>query len=134
MIFVIVFFFFFKQKTAYEMQRGLVGSEMCIRDRYKAYLKMKNYRAYVDKQQQEYQNEIDELDKIPFFGRKLEDYPLHPEEDPSLTKDPGCLYPLEYYDNDDGFWDDYIKKKNQKRIRAHKMPYAPPFYKCTEDF
>eukprot|EP00831_Metopus_contortus_P040510 TRINITY_DN31743_c0_g1_i1.p1 TRINITY_DN31743_c0_g1~~TRINITY_DN31743_c0_g1_i1.p1 ORF type:complete len:150 (-),score=46.93 TRINITY_DN31743_c0_g1_i1:198-647(-) len=27
-------FFFFKQKTAYEMQRGLVGSEMCIRDRY----------------------------------------------------------------------------------------------------
>eukprot|EP00831_Metopus_contortus_P031159 TRINITY_DN25463_c0_g1_i6.p1 TRINITY_DN25463_c0_g1~~TRINITY_DN25463_c0_g1_i6.p1 ORF type:complete len:208 (+),score=64.27 TRINITY_DN25463_c0_g1_i6:35-658(+) len=30
----IIFFFFFKQKTAYEMQRGLVGSEMCIRDRY----------------------------------------------------------------------------------------------------
>eukprot|EP00831_Metopus_contortus_P005147 TRINITY_DN11935_c0_g1_i2.p2 TRINITY_DN11935_c0_g1~~TRINITY_DN11935_c0_g1_i2.p2 ORF type:complete len:137 (+),score=25.72 TRINITY_DN11935_c0_g1_i2:57-467(+) len=28
-----VVFFFFKQKTAYEMQRGLVGSEMCIRDR-----------------------------------------------------------------------------------------------------
>eukprot|EP00831_Metopus_contortus_P085122 TRINITY_DN9821_c0_g1_i1.p1 TRINITY_DN9821_c0_g1~~TRINITY_DN9821_c0_g1_i1.p1 ORF type:complete len:214 (+),score=31.02 TRINITY_DN9821_c0_g1_i1:1-642(+) len=28
------FFFFFKQKTAYEMQRGLVGSEMCIRDRF----------------------------------------------------------------------------------------------------
>eukprot|EP00831_Metopus_contortus_P048531 TRINITY_DN3964_c0_g2_i1.p1 TRINITY_DN3964_c0_g2~~TRINITY_DN3964_c0_g2_i1.p1 ORF type:complete len:233 (+),score=42.61 TRINITY_DN3964_c0_g2_i1:111-809(+) len=28
-----MFFFFFKQKTAYEMQRGLVGSEMCIRDR-----------------------------------------------------------------------------------------------------
>ncbi|GAB5757192.1 hypothetical protein JMUB7516_27580 [Staphylococcus aureus] len=23
---------FFKQKTAYEMQRSLVGSEMCIRD------------------------------------------------------------------------------------------------------
>eukprot|EP00658_Telonema_sp_P-2_P073229 TRINITY_DN62289_c0_g1_i7.p1 TRINITY_DN62289_c0_g1~~TRINITY_DN62289_c0_g1_i7.p1 ORF type:complete len:337 (+),score=93.54 TRINITY_DN62289_c0_g1_i7:107-1117(+) len=27
------FFFFFKQKTAYEMLRSLVGSEMCIRDR-----------------------------------------------------------------------------------------------------
>nr|WP_258054383.1 glutamate-5-semialdehyde dehydrogenase [Pseudomonas aeruginosa] len=26
-------FFFFKQKTAYELQRSLVGSEMCIRDR-----------------------------------------------------------------------------------------------------
>ena len=25
--------FFFKQKTAYEMLSGLVGSEMCIRDR-----------------------------------------------------------------------------------------------------
>src|SRR5678815_3282446 len=28
-------FFFFKQKTAYEMLRSLVGSEMCIRDRAK---------------------------------------------------------------------------------------------------
>ena len=26
-------FFFFKQKTAYEILSGLVGSEMCIRDR-----------------------------------------------------------------------------------------------------
>eukprot|EP00658_Telonema_sp_P-2_P030033 TRINITY_DN22752_c0_g1_i2.p1 TRINITY_DN22752_c0_g1~~TRINITY_DN22752_c0_g1_i2.p1 ORF type:complete len:128 (+),score=36.47 TRINITY_DN22752_c0_g1_i2:62-445(+) len=30
----VCFFFFFKQKTAYEMLRSLVGSEMCIRDRY----------------------------------------------------------------------------------------------------
>ena len=29
----VVWFFFFKQKTAYELLRGLVGSEMCIRDR-----------------------------------------------------------------------------------------------------
>ena len=29
-----LYFFFFKQKTAYEMLRSLVGSEMCIRDRY----------------------------------------------------------------------------------------------------
>ena len=28
-----IIFFFFKQKTAYEMLRSLVGSEMCIRDR-----------------------------------------------------------------------------------------------------
>src|SRR5428012_9156 len=27
------FFFFFKQKTAYELMPSLVGSEMCIRDR-----------------------------------------------------------------------------------------------------
>ena len=30
---VIFYFFFFKQKTAYEVKYGLVGSEMCIRDR-----------------------------------------------------------------------------------------------------
>ena len=29
-----IFFFFFKQKTAYEIMPSLVGSEMCIRDRY----------------------------------------------------------------------------------------------------
>ena len=30
---LVVSVFFFKQKTAYEIQYGLVGSEMCIRDR-----------------------------------------------------------------------------------------------------
>eukprot|EP00658_Telonema_sp_P-2_P051107 TRINITY_DN39131_c0_g1_i4.p1 TRINITY_DN39131_c0_g1~~TRINITY_DN39131_c0_g1_i4.p1 ORF type:complete len:137 (+),score=34.55 TRINITY_DN39131_c0_g1_i4:21-431(+) len=33
LMFLTIFFFFFKQKTAYEMLRSLVGSEMCIRDR-----------------------------------------------------------------------------------------------------
>ena len=28
-------FFFFKQKTAYEISACLVGSEMCIRDQYR---------------------------------------------------------------------------------------------------
>eukprot|EP00658_Telonema_sp_P-2_P039119 TRINITY_DN27989_c0_g1_i1.p1 TRINITY_DN27989_c0_g1~~TRINITY_DN27989_c0_g1_i1.p1 ORF type:complete len:103 (+),score=22.51 TRINITY_DN27989_c0_g1_i1:108-416(+) len=32
-VFSLFCFFFFKQKTAYEMLRSLVGSEMCIRDR-----------------------------------------------------------------------------------------------------
>ncbi len=32
------YFFFFKQKTAYEMSASLVGSEMCIRDRTQGYL------------------------------------------------------------------------------------------------
>ena len=32
-MFVGFFFFFFKQKTAYEIGVRLVGSEMCIRDR-----------------------------------------------------------------------------------------------------
>ena len=31
-------FFFFKQKTAYDIEYGLVGSEMCIRDRERTHL------------------------------------------------------------------------------------------------
>src|SRR5450756_1425261 len=34
MLFLLCFFFFFKQKTAYEIMPSLVGSEMCIRDSY----------------------------------------------------------------------------------------------------
>ena len=34
-----IFLFFFKQKTAYEVLRSLVGSEMCIRDRSMAMLR-----------------------------------------------------------------------------------------------
>ena len=40
-----LFFFFFKQKTAYEMLRSLVGSEMCIRDSYCAEL-MRLFRTW----------------------------------------------------------------------------------------
>ena len=36
------FSIFFKQKTAYEMLRSLVGSEMCIRDRPPSWIKSKN--------------------------------------------------------------------------------------------
>ena len=35
---VVCLVFFFKQKTAYEMLRSLVGSEMCIRDRYTTFV------------------------------------------------------------------------------------------------
>jgi len=34
----VFFFFFFKQKTAYEIRLSLVGSEMCIRDRDRSYV------------------------------------------------------------------------------------------------
>eukprot|EP00831_Metopus_contortus_P052831 TRINITY_DN4437_c0_g1_i4.p1 TRINITY_DN4437_c0_g1~~TRINITY_DN4437_c0_g1_i4.p1 ORF type:complete len:220 (+),score=46.03 TRINITY_DN4437_c0_g1_i4:105-764(+) len=44
----VFFFFFFKQKTAYEMQRGLVGSEMCIRDSINAEYMGRNYSFSVD--------------------------------------------------------------------------------------
>ena len=41
--------FFFKQKTAYEMLRSLVGSEMCIRDRPKGipFANISNFRNFL---------------------------------------------------------------------------------------
>eukprot|EP01015_Nassula_variabilis_P024869 TRINITY_DN4793_c0_g1_i3.p1 TRINITY_DN4793_c0_g1~~TRINITY_DN4793_c0_g1_i3.p1 ORF type:complete len:312 (+),score=64.85 TRINITY_DN4793_c0_g1_i3:9-944(+) len=39
MLICVLCIFFFKQKTAYEMLRSLVGSEMCIRDRYMGFMK-----------------------------------------------------------------------------------------------
>ena len=40
--------FFFKQKTAYEMLRGLVGSEMCIRDRQRRALASRMFEGVVE--------------------------------------------------------------------------------------
>ncbi|CZS11772.1 hypothetical protein CDFC105_93890 [Clostridioides difficile] len=42
-----VIVFFFKQKTAYEISACLVGSEMCIRDRYTYILPHKLLRQYI---------------------------------------------------------------------------------------
>eukprot|EP01015_Nassula_variabilis_P036282 TRINITY_DN9325_c0_g1_i5.p1 TRINITY_DN9325_c0_g1~~TRINITY_DN9325_c0_g1_i5.p1 ORF type:complete len:271 (+),score=60.00 TRINITY_DN9325_c0_g1_i5:3-815(+) len=54
-------FFFFKQKTAYEMLRSLVGSEMCIRDRLN---NVTNYEAVCAKVE-------DVIDKViePYLGK-----------------------------------------------------------------
>ena len=36
--------------------------------------------------------------------------------------------PLEFYDNDDGYWDDYIKEKNRRRAQM-PLPKTMPHYK-----
>ena len=46
LIYVVLYFFFFKQKTAYEMLRSLVGSEMCIRDSFEAVKKAASSGKY----------------------------------------------------------------------------------------
>ena len=38
--FVTRIFFFFEQKEGFEVERGLVGSEMCIRDRFGIFVKL----------------------------------------------------------------------------------------------
>ena len=40
-------FFFFKQKTAYEIEYVLVGSEMCIRDRFGVHAGLSSRRSRV---------------------------------------------------------------------------------------
>ena len=57
-------FFFFKQKTAYEIMPSLVGSEMCIRDR------VSTARAAADK---EYNCEplLPVPDKVVYGPRRL---------------------------------------------------------------
>ena len=45
------FIFFFKQKTAYEILRCLVGSEMCIRDRSWTRLSVRKYKNQFSKRE-----------------------------------------------------------------------------------
>lgn len=61
-------------------------------------------------------NQIEkELDKPPVMD-------LHDRMD--KTESP----PIEFYDNDDGYWDDYIKEKRAKRIKV-AMPKTMPYFK-----
>lgn len=54
----------------------------------------------------------------------LKPYP-HPNDSINYT-DP--LLPLNYYDNDDGFWTEYIQKK-QNKWAANPMIVNRPFLK-----
>ena len=47
-------FFFFKQKTAYEISACLVGSEMCIRDRYYINNQKSGLEVYISGATQKY--------------------------------------------------------------------------------
>lgn len=48
--------------------------------------------------------------------------------DPMYIENPAPLQPVEYYDNEDGYWDDYIKKKEELRGRV-PIPRYRPYYK-----
>ena len=85
---LIVNSFFFKQKTAYEIQYGLVGSEMCIRDRFsgeievqeteKDRLRRKNQKEIQMKINENYMNCLlytsdaaDERSSVDLGGRRI---------------------------------------------------------------
>eukprot|EP00658_Telonema_sp_P-2_P020479 TRINITY_DN1809_c0_g1_i3.p1 TRINITY_DN1809_c0_g1~~TRINITY_DN1809_c0_g1_i3.p1 ORF type:complete len:227 (+),score=42.44 TRINITY_DN1809_c0_g1_i3:121-801(+) len=62
------FFFFFKQKTAYEMLRSLVGSEMCIRDRHKAVHYHSQKTSGVDGKEGEHNKSRDDSHEVVTVG------------------------------------------------------------------
>ncbi len=47
-ILFVVFFFFFKQKTAYEISTCLVGSEMCVRDSHSIVVERRTLRLHTE--------------------------------------------------------------------------------------
>ena len=55
---------------------------------------------------------IDEYEAEPEFEKILTEFYIPPHPSPhDEPKDFGPNIPLNYYDNDDGFWTEYIKKK-----------------------
>ena len=48
--------------------------------------------------------------------------------DPDYAECTAPTTPLEYYDNDDGYWDDYIKHKEEMRAKV-PLPRSRPNYK-----
>ena len=48
--------------------------------------------------------------------------------DIDLIKDPLPVNPIDFYDNDDGFWNEYIEKKKERLGRV-KLHVLRPFLK-----
>ena len=66
---------------------------------------------------------IDSYSVEPEVESCLTDFPIKPyaEADEARRSKEELnenLVPIDYYDNDDGFWDDYIKEKHQRMEEA----------------
>lgn len=65
----------------------------------------------------------------PEMEKVLTDFYIKPYPSPfHVFEQPGPLLPLNYYDNDDGFWDDYIQMK-QDRMSQNEMIINRKFMK-----
>eukprot|EP00831_Metopus_contortus_P062475 TRINITY_DN54603_c0_g1_i1.p2 TRINITY_DN54603_c0_g1~~TRINITY_DN54603_c0_g1_i1.p2 ORF type:complete len:146 (-),score=57.86 TRINITY_DN54603_c0_g1_i1:19-456(-) len=82
-------FFFFKQKTAYEMQRGLVGSEMCIRDRVSTQSTWELARQKVDRErkQREVRKICEDSDELKELNEKIKLAYLNKERAAQLAEE-----------------------------------------------
>lgn len=58
---------------------------------------------------------INEFTVEPEMEKVLTDFPIKPYSDPhDVYEDPNPILPLNFYDNDDGFWDEYIAHKQER--------------------
>ncbi len=58
----------------------------------------------------------------------MTDFPLDPYSDPRDPTEAPLLQPINYFDNEDGFWDEYIRHK-QNKWAANSMITNRPFIK-----
>jgi hypothetical protein len=72
---------------------------------------------------------ITEYTVEPEMEKVLTDFYVKPYPDVrEVLEDPHPIIPLHYYDNDDGFWDEYIKEKHD-RWGQHDMITNRRFFK-----
>ena len=86
MCFFFVGFFFFKQKTAYEIGVRLVGSEMCIRDRAVAGIAYAVYRYFTPDYLEDFEDEDYDDDDFEDEDEDFEDDFFEEEDEKSEDK------------------------------------------------
>ena len=76
----------------------------------------------------EQEQNITEYQVEPEMEKVMTDFYLKPYPDPRDPTDAPLLQPLNYYDNDDGFWTDYIRHK-QVKWASNPLIVNRPFIK-----
>ena len=76
----------------------------------------------------ENEQSITEYQVEPEIEKVMTDFYIKPYNDPRDPHPAPLIQPLNYYDNDDGFWTDYIKHK-QDRWAKNTMIVHRPFLK-----
>ena len=71
---------------------------------------------------------IDNYEAEPEFEKILTDFYTPPHPGPHDHADPGPVIPMMFYDNEDGFWDSYIQKK-QDKMGENPMIVGRSFFK-----
>ena len=54
---------------------------------------------------------ITEYQVEPEMEKVMTDFYVKPYPDPTIPPEKPLIQPINYYDNDDGFWDEYIQHK-----------------------